>query len=433
MIKKFIIIILLFTSTICASKSIKWKQVFQADNVHFIGIDNSDSNYCMALATNVTRKVMVKSTDGGETWFYAFKDSTVTKWKKEGENISYPSHDFCIISLDSNSFLKSVDGGNTWNEYQINLPYYLFGFDEVDMFDENNGVMKQQHYLAISHDGFQTWDTILAPGGYYVFNVAMATSNSICVISRDIDGSPDFNERFYRSDDGGNTWNEYPHPDYRIPQALQFVDSLTGYEVGGESTGIGQQRTNLVFKTTDGGHSWEEVMDTVIYISFGLQKLDFYDKDNGIVVGQFGSVFWTHDGGQSWIFDSCGLIWDNIPATMNVCYIRKNRAIVADYNGRIFISSEDTTDVVDNTPQETGECLLYPNPASNFIRIKLPITNYGIQKIFNSFGQEIEGIKQKRITENEIEFDVSKLPAGAYFAVIKSKEKIYSKPFVVLR
>jgi len=74
-------------------------------------------------------------------------------------------------------------------------------------------------------------------------------------------------------------------------EALQFVDSLVGYEVGGKSTGHGQQQYELVYKTTDGGRSWEKVLDIVISISFGLQKLDFYDKDNGIVVGQFGAVF----------------------------------------------------------------------------------------------------------------------------------------------
>jgi len=84
-------------------------------------------------------------------------------------------------------------------------------------FDDKHGVMKSQHYLAISHDGFNTWDTMYAPGGYTIFNVEMAAPNSICVVSRDIDSTVDWNERFYRSDDGGKTWNEYPHPDYRIP------------------------------------------------------------------------------------------------------------------------------------------------------------------------------------------------------------------------
>ncbi|TAL67538.1 MAG: T9SS type A sorting domain-containing protein [Bacteroidetes bacterium] len=437
--KNFIIILLLLTSTICYSKSIKWRKVFQADNAHFISIDNPDSNYCMAIATNVTYKEIVKSTDGGETWFHVYKDTTDPgKWKKYGRDISYPSQDFCIIGLDSNAFLKTTDGGLTWNEFEVDIPYSPYGFYDVDMYDENNGILVSSYYIALTNDGFNTYELIPNPGGFVAYCAELAAPNSICIVSRDIDGSPDFNERFFRSDNGGKTWNEYEHPDYRIPMELQFVDSLNGYEVGGKRTGSGDQRTNLVYKTTDGGRTWEKVFDTVIYISFGLQKLDFYDKDNGIVVGQFGSVFWTHDGGKSWIFDSSGLIWDNIPATMNVCYIRKDRAIVADYNGRIFIS-EFVDDVEDEIPND-DDFVVYPNPATDKIRIRFKdeFLNSTELQIFNSYGQEIinkspQDFGLPTSGFRLLELDISSLSSGVYFVIINANGKVSSKPFVVMR
>ncbi|TAL67888.1 MAG: T9SS type A sorting domain-containing protein [Bacteroidetes bacterium] len=364
--------IILLATAICNSKGINWTKVFENDSLLFKGIDNSDSLNCIAFASSREySKVILKSTDGGLTWNYILKDTNLIingKLPKLPQDISYPTRDLCIVSLDSNSFLKTTDGGSTWKEYIIDVPYRHFGFKDVDMFDGKYGVMTTQYELAISRDGFQTWDTLLAPEGYYVFKVEMAGPNSICVLSRYIDGSPEYDEKFFRSDDFGVTWTEYPHPDYAIPMSLQFVDSLIGYEVGGKSTGIGNQKHDLVFKTTDGGHSWFNVLDTVIYYSFGLQKLDFYDKDNGITVGQFGSVFWTHDGGKSWVFDSSELIWSHIPATMNVCYIRKDRAIIADFDGIIYISSEDTTDVVENFPNDNN-ILLSPNPFSSSFNI----------------------------------------------------------------
>ncbi len=413
-----------------------WKQVYEVTGNHIIAFSNAVSNYIMAVAQNGSLKKIIKTTDGGETWKYVYRDidSFINgKWPKYARDIAYPTKNLCIVSLDTNSLMKTTDGGETWNEYQVEIPYQPLGFGDIDMYDSNNGAMFSDRYVVVSHDGFKTWDTLPSPQGFMIYCGSMASPNSICVLSRDIDGSPDFNERFYRSDDIGKTWNEYPHPDYRIPQRIKFVDSLIGFEVGGKRTGLGNQQYELIFKTSDGGRTWEKVLDTIIGYSFGLQDLDFYDKDNGIVVGQFGAIFWTHDGGKSWQFDSSAAIWDGIPPTLSVCYFRKYRAIIGDFMGRIFMYSGDTTDVVDNKPQTADDYLLYPNPATNIVRIKTPLSENGTQKIFNSYGQEIEGIKQKRINENEIEFDVSPLPAGAYFAVINDKGKIHSKPFVVMR
>ncbi|TAL68899.1 MAG: T9SS type A sorting domain-containing protein [Bacteroidetes bacterium] len=235
------------------------------------------------------------------------------------------------------------------------------------MYDENHGVMKNQHYFAVSHDGFKTWKTFSAPNDSTILKVDMAAPNSICVVSRYLNDSPDYDKKFFRSDDGGNTWNEYEHPDYYIYQ-LMFIDSLTGFTVGDRNTGHGDERYNLVYKTTDGGHSWFNVLDTEIYHSFGLQKVDYFDKDNGITVGQFGSVFWTHDGGASWVYDSNYIFWSHIPPMMNVCYIRRDRAIIADFDGIIYISSEDTTDVIENIPNDNN-ILLSPNPFSSSFNI----------------------------------------------------------------
>jgi len=431
---KYLIILLsiISTSLICKSNNIIWNKVFDDDTLLFLGIDNPDSFYAMALSEiSGPWRAIVKTTDGGNTWFYVYRDSVIfaDPVPTYPQDISYPTRDFCIIGCDSSSFLKTTDGGFTWKEYKVDIPYTWYGFYDVDMFDEFNGVMISQKYLVVSHDGFKTWDTISNPGGDLIFNVEMAAPNSICVLTRDIDGSPDFNERFYRSDDGGKTWDEYEHPDYRVPQALQFVDSLIGYEVGGKSTGHGQQQYELVYKTTDGGRSWEKVLDTVIYRSFGLQKLDFYNKDSGIVVGQFGAIFWTHDGGKSWFYDSSETVVEDIPATMNVCYIRKDRAIIADFHGRIFISEDTTTDVVEEIPND-DDFALYPNPSNGNFRIKLNSDVLGKAKIFitdflgkNLYSKEVELILPESILQIELH-DVAK---GAYFYNIQNAGKIISR------
>lgn len=438
---KFLLLVYIL-SIHCFSKTTEWDIVFSNDSLLFKGIDNADSLYCIAIASSREySKIILKSTDAGLTWNYILKDTYNLgngKLSKTITDISYPTRDFCIIGLDTNSFIKTTDGGITWNEYKINLPYWLFGFNDIDMYDSINGVMATQHDLAISHDGFKTWKTFSAPNDSTILKVDMAAPNSICVVSRYLNDSPDYDKKFFRSDDGGYTWNEYEHPDYYIYQ-LMFIDSLTGFTVGDRNTGHGDERYNLVYKTTDGGHSWFNVLDTEIYHSFGLQKVDFFDKDNGITVGQFGSVFWTYDGGKSWFYDSNNIFWSHIPPMMNVCYIRRDRAIIADFDGIIYISSEDTTDVIEEITSG-DDFVLYPNPATDKIKIKLKdeFINSREIKIFNSYGYVImnKSATDFRLTTNDfrlLEVDISSLSNGVYFIVLRGSSKVISIPFVVIR
>jgi len=128
---KIIILLILLINSFSNANDIKWSKVFDGDSFIFMGIDNSDSNYCMALGSYGEWNSVLKSIDAGVTWSFVYKDSN---WSKYFYDISYPTRDFCIVSCDSSSFLKTTDGGNTWNEYKIDIPYSNFGFDDVDMF-----------------------------------------------------------------------------------------------------------------------------------------------------------------------------------------------------------------------------------------------------------------------------------------------------------
>jgi photosystem II stability/assembly factor-like uncharacterized protein len=423
------------------SQNEKWSRVLFNDTLEFVGIDNPDSNYCMAVANlRSPAKGILKSTDAGDTWNYVYYENLdFNKWYtyKDPFDIAYPTTDFCVVSCDSNTLFRTRDGGKTWQEIRTyDLPFAYRGFFQINMLDSLNGLAVNHFGLALTHNGFDSMEIIPNPNGYLIYCAYLAAPNSICVVSYNKKDNPDFN-KFYRSDNGGKTWNEYPFPDFTYPNRMKFVDSLTGYLAGGKDSSLGNTEYDLVYKTTDGGKTWFNVLDTFLsYNPFGLQKLDFYDKDNGIIVGQFGTIIWTHDGGKTWIFDTSSkeMTVEYAP-TLNVCYIRKDRAIIVDFVGRIFISSDDTTDVEENPILNNEEIYISPNPASEFIKLRLPLssTHNTNAKIYNSFGQEIEAIKQKRINEIEFGLDVSPLPNGVYFALITSQGKIYSKPFVVMR
>lgn len=94
---------------------------------------------------------------------------------------------------------------------------------------------------------------------------------------------------FYRSQDGGTTWEDLSIGEDATITNLQFVDAEYGYAVG---------EFGMVFQTVDAGEQWA-VIEPVAEEFYPL-SLHFTDRDTGWVGGVLGIIFATSDGGRSW-------------------------------------------------------------------------------------------------------------------------------------
>ncbi|MDP4176332.1 MAG: YCF48-related protein, partial [Bacteroidota bacterium] len=72
---------------------------------------------------------------------------------------------------------------------------------------------------------------------------------------------------------------------------ITFTDSLNGWIVGGSYYSV-------ILRTTDGGESWKEI-DSAKNLG-QLYRIRFSDKNNALIMGQFGSLHRTTDAGNSW-------------------------------------------------------------------------------------------------------------------------------------
>ena len=91
-----------------------------------------------------------------------------------------------------------------------------------------------------------------------------------------------------KTTDSGESWEQVSSGTFPGLQGCSFVSMEVGYAVGWDG---------YMIKTTDGGETWEEM--TVASGIFELTDVEFYDEDNGIVVG--GAEAWvTDDGGETW-------------------------------------------------------------------------------------------------------------------------------------
>jgi hypothetical protein len=91
-----------------------------------------------------------------------------------------------------------------------------------------------------------------------------------------------------RTTDGGSSWDFHYIGRNELIRRVAFADSINGWAVGHRGT---------IFHTKDGGDNWEIQKELPgIY----LRDIDFVDEKHGWVVGHEANIWHTSDGGESW-------------------------------------------------------------------------------------------------------------------------------------
>jgi len=92
------------------------------------------------------------------------------------------------------------------------------------------------------------------------------------------------------------TWTVLPLPTTKTVYSIDFRDSLYGFAAGD---------SGLVLKTTDGGHSWQDIS---VSRNLTISDITFTSKTTGFAVGidfetpPFGTLFFkTTNGGDTWV------------------------------------------------------------------------------------------------------------------------------------
>jgi photosystem II stability/assembly factor-like uncharacterized protein len=97
-----------------------------------------------------------------------------------------------------------------------------------------------------------------------------------------------YRSKLLRTSDGGATWKELSQPYKRSLARMSFVDSEHGWAVGHEGK---------IYATTDGGQNWSEQKSPT---KDPLFDVDFPDAQHGFAVGDLSQIVITADGGQTW-------------------------------------------------------------------------------------------------------------------------------------
>jgi len=221
--------------------------------------------------------VIHKTSNGGNTWSWAgFQTGRI-----DGTDIN----SLCFLNNNlgfavgmRGIILKTTDGGMSWIQY---APTYT-EIARVDFVSNNTGFAPVGNKILKTTDAGNTWEINEAPMAYAgTLKYSVVTENTGYCVVRDNLGGPYY---IYKSTNGGQTWTNTNYNGlYATLSSIYFIDENTGYISGG--TGV--------FRTTDGGNSWEAMSNRSFVSMQFLNNLAGYAKT-------YNQMYRTTDGGRNW-------------------------------------------------------------------------------------------------------------------------------------
>ena len=236
---------------------------------------------------------MVGSQDGGATW--SVTGQSFTGYGSRG--VAFDPSDSQKIYAGAtvgNVFFKSIDGGLTWSSRRFGSPAVYVIAVAVDPLSpnivyagtQNEGVFKSTDYgdtWSSAGSGLSGAITYLTPDPTKSGRLFASTATA-----------------FYLSEDGGKGWANV----LNMPAWTVTMDPNTS------STIYATTRTLGVFRSLDGGHTWQGINTGLTNLSMGRSAPVILDptNPNTLYVGsEGGGVFKSLDGGVHWFAVNSGL------------------------------------------------------------------------------------------------------------------------------
>jgi len=269
-----------------------------------------DSLNCVTFVGTVDHSSIYKSTDQGDTWF---KFSTFNRNIPKFDSIrtiyhclAYDSLQMYMIFTEGAVLEKSIDAGKTFKRVYFEELYLLNSVERlyaVAMYNKQLGASITRTHLIYTRDNWDTYTLVPRPDSIFSGDpIFFIDSNNIAVLKY-VTNSEEFMQYNISNDEWSqyNIGEEIPEgEDKRSINHLSFVSHNLIYACGHQFTGVAHYSKDLVWKSTDRGKTWIKLMDQLNDPGFGLRRVAFKDEKNGIVVGSWGKILETTDGGESW-------------------------------------------------------------------------------------------------------------------------------------
>jgi len=419
----------------------KTDDAWQSWNTILLGYFGDMSKFSFAddqLGLGVGNESLLKTEDGGESWNRLNEKFTDIDFFNE--DIGY------VIQLGPNiNPKKTIDGGYTWEEINLNLNGYI---TNLDFISETTGFMTNSAYeLLKTFDTGNTWDVLNLP-------IDSVAYTDIQFINENTGFLTTNNSIFVKTTDGGVTWNTFSFDTVNHTKALYFLDENNGWIVGSEgfcgittdggetwdAVSVGDQTlidvwfttnqngffvSNMgdVYGTDNGGYSWE----LLPLEANNPLEINFMDEENGWIICR-NRVFYTEDNGNSWN-EELSIDW-TVDRISDFSRSNSSNSWICTQNGRIYY--RDVFSEIFYLQANTDGLKCYPNPAKEKLHV---VIDQPTSKEFNCEIYSISGLfygnqKVILIGKNTFEILLQNMTSGIYFLRVSDHKEIKTLKFI---
>ncbi|WP_027388412.1 T9SS type A sorting domain-containing protein [Chryseobacterium gregarium] len=274
--------------------------------------------------------------------------------------------------VGDNTILRSTDYGTTWNS----VASYGSSLNSINFIDNTTVYISGQTQILKSTDGGATFPEYKIMSGMSA-SISVFTDANTAVVAC-------YDGRIRRTADGGQTWTTN-YSDFSSANTLYSL-VFPSQNIGYANKGFGD-----MLKTTDGGQTWTAMSYATYHTAtYGMQ---FFDDNNGIVVGESGAVYKTTNGGTSWQWMSpTSPYYSNNDYNLNslhffnsqigICVGENGRIIKTENGGTNWVNYSPTYDVINELhfidtnnayfKTNLGELFKTQDAGNNFVKVQYP-------------------------------------------------------------
>jgi ligand-binding sensor domain-containing protein len=363
--------------------------------IHAIAVGENNILYCGVVYSGDYREFgsIFRSGDGGETWVRR------SFWNAAVEAIAVTSDGQLVVGTDWIGVLRSTDEGKTWESVGLHdtsvTCLIALPNDLVLAGTGGRGVLR-------SKDNGLTWTPANAGFPHVNFGAKQfaAGAGGQIYLATDLAG-------IYRSVDSGYSWAAMTYPSPYPNNAL--ASNVDGHLFLG-TTGGG------MFRTSTEGLTWTEIdtgltHQTITSVVCGAQNAVFAATETQ-------GVFASKDNGAHWHSANSGLRSLQVGALK----LDLNSHLIAGTNRGLFRTTLPTDVPAERSASSPRQGVLsqnYPNPfnPSTTIKFELPMASRVSLTVYDVLGRQVSVLvnEKKDAGVHEVKFSAAGLASGMYF------------------
>ena len=350
--------------------------------------------------------IVLKSTNGGETWFSLNESSDCSFI-----DFSWVSEEL-LFSKCNGYLIKSIDGGHTWTEVSPSIVENLQFMNN----DVGYGINGLNLYRTVN--GGETWEFIkFLPDIHFIVDNSQFMNHVVGY------GTYDYLNLF-RSENGGESLEQN---NFFSGISLRFIDENTGfyYESG-------------LWKTIDSGSNFEFIGGefgegfSFFYVenenrTWGILHplLDGDGSSRGVVKSEI-----LDDGTYA---EEVYLEYDPNTHMFSIHFAEENTGYIVGYshgNPTIWKNSTGINTMSTAEQVETAKIKVYPNPASDILNIDLGKTFTEIKVSLSDVSGK-QFISETHKQKDKLSIHTQTLPKGVYVLSIQTNQHNFNKKIII--